>query len=162
MQNRLKNKQKTVIKIKKMTKSKHKPYKFLTIIILSLCLIHLLPVISCAHSGRTDADGGHYNSDTGEYHYHHGYPAHQHTGGVCPYESKGKTNRFSGSSSGNSSKKSEEISPQQSSVGSTTAVAKKTEKANSGIGRAIAFHIAFACFTVVVVILFVKKTRKPH
>lgn len=129
----------------------------------ALCLLTFLTVVALAlpgqaHSGRTDADGGHYNSDTGEYHYHHGYPAHQHTGGVCPYESKGKTNRISGSSSGNSSKKSEEISPQQSSVGSTTAVAKKTEKANSGIGRAIAFHIAFACFTVVVVILFVKKT----
>ena len=125
-------------------------FVFLTVIVLAL------PVH--AHSGRTDSSGGHYDSNTGKYHYHHGYPAHQHTGGVCPYESKDKTSHFSGSRSGNSSKKSEETSPQQSSVESTTAVAKKTATANSGIGRAIAFHIAFACFTVVVVVLFVKKT----
>ena len=130
----------------------------------ALCLFVFLTVIALAlpvqaHSGRTDSSGGHYDSNTGKYHYHHGYPAHQHTGGVCPYESKDKTSHFSGSSSGNSSKKSEETSPQQSSVESTTAVAKKTaQAANSGIGRAIAFHIAFACFTIVVVILFVKKT----
>ena len=39
-----------------------------------------------AHSGRTDAQGGHYDRSTGEYHCHHGYPAHQHPNGVCPYE----------------------------------------------------------------------------
>lgn len=38
-----------------------------------------------AHPGRTDANGGHHVTATGEYHYHHGYPAHQHPGGVCPY-----------------------------------------------------------------------------
>lgn len=27
---------------------------------------------SCAHPGRTDANGGHYNRKTGEYHYHNG------------------------------------------------------------------------------------------
>lgn len=129
----------------------------------ALCLLIFLTVIALAlpvqaHSGRTDSSGGHYDSSTGEYHYHHGYPAHQHTGGVCPYESKNKTNHSSGSSSGNSNRESEENYSQQSSVESTTAVAKKTAKANSGIGRAIAFHIAFACFTIVVVILFVKKT----
>lgn len=45
-------------------------------------------VASCsfAHSGRTDGNGGHYNRSTGEYHYHHGYSAHQHPNGVCPYE----------------------------------------------------------------------------
>lgn len=39
-----------------------------------------------AHPGRTDSSGGHYNRSTGEYHYHHGYPAHQHPDGVCPYD----------------------------------------------------------------------------
>lgn len=47
----------------------------------------LLITTAFAHSGRTDANGGHYNRSTGEYHYHHGYPAHQHPGGVCPYRS---------------------------------------------------------------------------
>lgn len=45
-----------------------------------------------AHSGRTDASGGHHDnknaSGLGSYHYHcGGYPAHLHEGGVCPYSS---------------------------------------------------------------------------
>ena len=44
----------------------------------------LMPGIVFAHSGGTDASGGH-DSPTG-YHYHHGYSAHQHTDGVCPYD----------------------------------------------------------------------------
>lgn len=52
--------------------------------IFSILFCFFLP--SYAHSGGTDADGGHYNHSTGEYHYHHGYPAHQHTNGVCPYD----------------------------------------------------------------------------
>lgn len=43
-----------------------------------------------AHSGRTDSYGGHHDyknkSGLGSYHYHHGYPAHLHDGGICPYE----------------------------------------------------------------------------
>ncbi len=43
-----------------------------------------------AHSGRTDSSGGHHDyknaSGLGSYHYHHGYPAHLHENGVCPYE----------------------------------------------------------------------------
>lgn len=50
-------------------------------------LLIVLSIITL-HPGRTDANGGHYDRSTGEYHYHHGYPAHQHPNGVCPYESK--------------------------------------------------------------------------
>lgn len=40
---------------------------------LLLCAMLLAaPVIALAHSGRTDANGGHYNRKTGEYHYHNG------------------------------------------------------------------------------------------
>lgn len=46
----------------------------------------MLPTVGVAHSGRTDSQGGHYNRKTGEYHFHHGYPAHDHPGGVCPYD----------------------------------------------------------------------------
>ena len=54
-----------------------------------LLLIVLLSMPVCfAHSGGTDSKGGHYNHSTGKYHYHHGYPAHQHENGVCPYETK--------------------------------------------------------------------------
>lgn len=52
------------------------------VFIAMLCLA----VPALAHSGRTDGNGGHYNRATGEYHYHHGYPAHQHPGGECPYD----------------------------------------------------------------------------
>lgn len=39
-----------------------------------------------AHTGRTDGAGGHNDNINGGYHYHHGYPAHQHKNGVCPYD----------------------------------------------------------------------------
>lgn len=50
------------------------------------------PVGVFAHSGRTDANGGHKDnknkSGLGPYHYHcGGYPAHLHPNGVCPYTS---------------------------------------------------------------------------
>ena len=53
---------------------------------LLFLLLLALPLAVFAHPGRTDSNGGHYNRETGEYHYHHGYPAHQHPNGVCPYE----------------------------------------------------------------------------
>ncbi len=58
----------------------------------SLILISIVIIISgsCvavfAHPGKTDSDGGHFDRSTGEYHYHHGYPAHQHENGTCPYD----------------------------------------------------------------------------
>lgn len=66
-------------------------------ICLSLALV-LCTVLVAAHSGGTDSKGGHYNHSTGEYHYHHGYPAHQHTGGVCPYDFDNETGQSNGSS----------------------------------------------------------------
>lgn len=41
---------------------------------------------ACAHPGGTDAHGGHTDRATGEYHYHHGFAAHQHVGGMCPFD----------------------------------------------------------------------------
>lgn len=43
---------------------------------LILCCIVIITTFAYAHSGRTDSKGGHYNRSTGEYHYHHGKPAH--------------------------------------------------------------------------------------
>ena len=54
--------------------------------LLLIVLVLLLSVpAALAHPGRTDSNGGHWNHSTGEYHYHHGYPEHQHPDGVCPY-----------------------------------------------------------------------------
>lgn len=53
-----------------------------------------------AHSGRTDASGGHHDyknkSGLGSYHYHcNGHPAHLHTNGVCPYAADFQTDNTS-------------------------------------------------------------------
>lgn len=74
-------------------------------ILFSVCL----PV--SAHPGRTDSQGGHYDRSTGEYHFHHGYPAHQHTDGVCPYDFDDKTGESSGEGTGNKSSETSEIYP---------------------------------------------------
>ena len=63
--------------------------KFQKAFLLFLCAIFLATPIS-AHSGRTDASGGHKDNNNvsglGPYHYHHGYEAHLHPGGVCPFD----------------------------------------------------------------------------
>ena len=65
----------------------------------------LLLTVASAHPGRTDSRGGHYDSVTGEYHYHHGYRAHQHTDldgdgkADCPYNFDDQTGSRSGTSS---------------------------------------------------------------
>lgn len=66
-----------------------------------LCLLFTLS--AAAHSGRTDSKGGHYDRSTGEYHYHHGYPPHNHYNGECPYLVKEETQN---NTSYNSSKSS--------------------------------------------------------
>jgi hypothetical protein len=53
--------------------------------VLVLIFIFLFSFKVVAHSGRTDSEGGHYNHFENEYHYHHGYPAHDHPNGECPY-----------------------------------------------------------------------------
>lgn len=64
-------------------------------------------IIALAHGGRTDSSGGHRDNNNvsglGSYHYHHGYSAHLHTNGVCPYDFVDKTGQSSGGS-GTSSK----------------------------------------------------------
>ena len=65
------------------------------LLVLVLALLLSLPVL--AHSGRTDSKGGH--NGPGGYHYHHGYPAHQHEGGECPYDFDDRTGESSGTSS---------------------------------------------------------------
>lgn len=74
-------------------------------LLIAVAIISIMPIsfLCSAHPGRTDSDGGHYDRSTGKYHYHHGYPAHQHTNGECPYDFKDKTNHQSGHTSSSSS-----------------------------------------------------------
>ncbi len=65
-------------------------------ILLAIIVIMSLSISAFAHSGRTDSSGGHKDnknkSGLGSYHYHcGGYPAHLHSGGVCPYRSTSTT-----------------------------------------------------------------------
>ena len=69
------------------------------VVVLVLILVLMIPLVSLAHSGRTDSDGGHYDRTTGEYHYHHGYGEHQHPDGVCPYSKPSSSSKTSYSSS---------------------------------------------------------------
>ena len=89
-----------------------------------------ITVTAFAHGGNTDGNGGHYNHSTGEYHYHHGYSAHQHPGGVCPYDYDDQTNHSSGSSSSSSEfenlRKLAEKHNQNSNVTSSNSIVSKS------------------------------------
>ena len=69
--------------------------KKITRILTVLLACMLISSTAFAHSGRTDSAGGHHDyknvSGLGSYHYHHGYSAHLHPNGVCPYSSAAKT-----------------------------------------------------------------------
>ena len=60
--------------------------KKFSVIVSAILLVCVLGLSAFAHSGRTDSDGGHNDNINGGYHYHHGYSAHQHPNGECPYE----------------------------------------------------------------------------
>lgn len=77
-------------------------------VLLILALILSLVSTAYGHSGRTDGSGGHKDnknkSGLGYYHYHHGYSAHLHDNGVCPYEG-GSTKKTSKKSTSSASTK---------------------------------------------------------
>lgn len=52
--------------------------KIISGFLLLIAFIFTLTTYTSAHSGRTDSNGGHLDHSTGEYHYHHGYPEHDH------------------------------------------------------------------------------------
>lgn len=72
-------------------------------------VILLFTITISAHSGKTDSYGGHYDNSSGEYHYHHGYPAHDHydmdgDGDIdCPYDFKDNTSHSNSSKNNNKS-----------------------------------------------------------
>lgn len=84
-----------------------KQYFRLILFAVALIMLCSLTVPVLAHSGKTDGDGGHYDNEAGEYHYHHGYPAHDHydmdSDGYedCPYDFDDRTGWNSGSTDSN-------------------------------------------------------------
>ena len=109
-------------------------------ILLSLLVCVALFAFASAHPGRTDSSGGHYDRSTGEYHYHHGYPAHQHTNGVCPYDYDDKTGQNSGSSSSSVSSNSSSDYVSKEAV----ANAYKKAKENYDEGYSVGYSAATA------------------
>ena len=87
---------------------KKKVLLIFTFLLLAVCLY----TTAYAHSGRTDSNGGHYDRETGEYHYHHGYPAHDHDGGVCLYDYDDRTGWNSGTSNGSNGSSSWGATPE--------------------------------------------------
>ena len=63
-----------------------------------LVVLVLMAAPAIAHPGGVDGKGGHTDRSTGVYHYHHGYGAHQHEDGICPYDFDDKTGEGSGNS----------------------------------------------------------------
>lgn len=124
--------------------------KILTVAVL-FCLCFTCASVAFAHPGGTDEHGGHYNLDTGEYHYHHGYPPHQHKGGSCPYDFDDKTGQNSGSSVGSSSSAKPTTEPNTTGYysgyflqePSTRQSAKQQQKKDTGSDSRIIFAYIF-------------------
>lgn len=106
--------------------------KRIKIIVLLFLIILFMSSLLYAHSGRTDSSGGHYNRSTGEYHYHHGYPAHQHSNGICPYLIDNSTNNGSSNNNSNSNSNSNINSNNTNSTSKSTTL-NSVETTTSGI-----------------------------
>lgn len=122
---------------------------------LSFIVVLFFLIISCsttlyAHPGGTDSNGGHYNRSTGEYHYHHGYSAHQHPGGVCPYDagSNDSDDSKSNSISSNVSKQENSISKNSSSNSSNVPDISFYEDFSTGM-VILVFVITTICLCVI-------------
>lgn len=128
------------------------------LLILVVCLSILLSPAS-AHSGRTDSKGGHYDRSTGEYHYHHGHPAHQHSNGECPYNFDDQTGHKSGSSSNESSqsKSSQDHAPsaKKSALSELWGIAKGLL---TGLASIVGIGVVFSA--PYFLIEFIKKRRQ--
>lgn len=101
--------------------------RFLTLLVCFAVVCFCAPIVS-AHPGGTDASGGHTDRSTGDYHYHHGYSAHDHYDmdgdGIvdCPYDFEDKTDHSPSTKNSPSNSNGATRSP----VGESTQKAKKT------------------------------------
>ena len=139
-------------------------------ILIVLILLLLLPISVSAHGGKTDSDGGHTDHSTGEYHYHHGYPAHDHKDmdgdGIkdCPYEFDDNTDHSPGSSGNNGiqypgiivtpSTKPPTTKPSATTAPPTTS-SLDPQKGNSSPNRKITFSLIWDLFTDALVWIFI-------
>ena len=141
---------------------------FVISLVLIFCItfsLGCLPVY--AHPGNTDSSGGHWNRTTGEYHYHHGQPEHQHTDGFCEYDyatptpSTGKSSTAGNSSSSkNTTVATPTPSPEESISVERTVPAPSPSKNSfwSYLPRLI-FSLIEISFFVWIIVSFLKGKR---
>ena len=124
------------------------------IIVISATFLILLFLsqVSYAHSGRTDSNGGH-NSAYG-YHYHHGYPEHQHTNGICPYNYDDQTNHSSSSNSSSITQEQHDYNDNSNSSNTIKIPTIKQDSDNAKDDRAIDFKINIVVFVIIASLLF--------
>ena len=130
--------------------------KIISIFLIVLSVV-FMGVNTYAHSGRTDANGGHRDnqnkSGLGSYHYHcGGHEAHLHPNGVCPYSSSpssSSSKSSTSSSSSSSSSKSTTSSSSSSSSNSEPSTVEVTEiKIDEDIGSIEEGKIRFLTVTI--------------
>lgn len=103
----------------------NKNRKIIAVLGIIVCVISINTLLY-AHSGRTDANGGHRDNNNksglGSYHYHcGGHPAHLHKNGVCPYSSSAKKS---------TSTKTKAKSTKKTTTNKNTTNSSKTTKIN--------------------------------
>ena len=128
-----------------------------------LFLVMTLPMTALAHPGKTDSKGGHTDWSTGEYHYHHGYSAHQHYDmdgdgkADCPYDFKDATDHRSGSSNSGTGKSNYITSPTTSATEpptpSTVPIAPKTTTKKEEAKPVPAW--IYWCFGILLIVILV-------
>lgn len=105
-------------------------------ILLTILSVFSIGINSYAHSGRTDASGGHKDnqnkSGLGSYHYHcGGHPAHLHPNGVCPYSSSASSSSTKSSTSPSSSSSSKSSTSSSSSSSSNKSITSSSSSSAS-------------------------------
>lgn len=106
-----------------------------------------------AHPGGTDGSGGHTNHSTGEYHYHHGYSAHDHYDmdgdGVvdCPYEFDDRTNHS------DSRTTSSVQTAEPTSTPTEAASIESNSKTNTAFRSVLSWIIAFGVYVFIMFVL---------
>ena len=127
------------------------------IAVICIGMLFLFPTDAFAHSGRTDGNGGHH--DGSDYHYHHGYPAHDHWDmdgdGIkdCPYNFVDKTGQNSGTSSSNKK-------PAVNNTTSNTTIPSTSKTSDSSNDVHPLLWIAVGIFLSWVIYSFIQFRRK--
>ena len=97
------------------------------------------PILTEAHRGRTDSNGGHKDknnvSGLGSYHYNHGYSDHLHPDGICPYANSTASASSSSAttSSGSNTRSAVTNTGGKTDVQTTVPQSSNTNKTNQSI-----------------------------